>query len=139
MKKIEIAAAASKKCSDGEFIICARTDAKGVYGIQETIDRSKQYIDAGADMIFPEGLSNLEEFKIVAEALKKYGPKGGPYLLANMTEFGKTDFISLEDFKKMGYNCVIYPVTTLRVAMKAVDLFLKHLMENGTQEGFMEK
>ena len=90
-------------------------------------------------MIFPEGLGNYEEFKIVADALKGYGPKGGPYLLANMTEFGKTEFISLEDFKNLGYNCVIYPVTTLRVAMKAVDLFLKHLMEHGTQEGFLEK
>ena len=90
-------------------------------------------------MIFPEGLSNIEEFKIVADALKHYGPKGGPYLLANMTEFGKTDLIPLEEFKKLGYNCVIYPVTTLRVAMKAVDLFLKHLMTHGTQEGFLEK
>jgi len=139
VKKIEIAAEASRKCSNGEFIICARTDAKGVYGIEETISRSKKYIDAGADMIFPEGLSNIEEFKIVADALKHYGPKGGPYLLANMTEFGKTDLISLEEFKKLGYNCVIYPVTTLRVAMKAVDLFLKHLMTFGTQEGFLEK
>jgi methylisocitrate lyase len=78
-------------------------------------------------MIFPEGLSNLEEFKLVADELKNYGPKGGPYLLANMTEFGKTDYISLEDFKKIGYNCVIYPVTTLRVAMKAVDDLLKNL------------
>lgn len=112
---------------------------KGVYGIEETIKRSKRYIDAGADMIFPEGLTNIEEFKRVADELKHYGPKGGPYLLANMTEFGKTDFIELVDFKKIGYNCVIYPVTTLRVAMKAVDLFLKNLAENGSPELYLEK
>ena len=66
-----------------------------MYGIEETISRSKMYIDAGADMIFPEGLSNKEEFKIVADALKNYGPKGGALLMANMTEFGKTPIIPL--------------------------------------------
>eukprot|EP01016_Furgasonia_blochmanni_P036182 TRINITY_DN4096_c0_g1_i1.p1 TRINITY_DN4096_c0_g1~~TRINITY_DN4096_c0_g1_i1.p1 ORF type:complete len:236 (-),score=89.50 TRINITY_DN4096_c0_g1_i1:61-768(-) len=103
-RKIEIAAKASVECSDGEFIICARTDARGVYGIDETIKRSKAYIDAGADMIFPEGLQTAEEFALVAEELKGYGKKGGPFLLANMTEFGKTPHIPLDEFEKMGYN-----------------------------------
>lgn len=75
-------------------------------------------------MIFPEGLNTAEEFKIVGQALKGYGPKGGPFLLANMTEFGKTPYINVNDFKSWGYNIVIYPVTSLRVAMKAVnDMF----------------
>ena len=78
-------------------------------------------------MIFPEGLSTADEFIYVAKELKGYGPKGGPFLLANMTEFGKTPYIHIDDFKKWGYNCVIYPVTTFRIAMKAVDLFLKDL------------
>lgn len=56
-KKVELARRASKEASDGEFVICARTDAKGVYGLDECIKRSKMYIDAGADMIFPEGLA----------------------------------------------------------------------------------
>lgn len=60
--------------------------------------------------------------------MKGYGKKGGPFLLANMTEFGKTPYIHVDDFKKWGYNCVIYPVSTFRVAMKAVDLFLKDLL-----------
>lgn len=64
--------------------------------------------------------------------MKGYGPKGGPFLLANMTEYGKTPYIKLDKFKEMGYDCVIYPVSTLRVANKAVDLFLKDLMKNGT-------
>jgi len=133
-KKVEIAVKAAKECSDGEFIICARTDAAGVTGIDDAIKRAKLYIDAGADMIFPEGLKSKEDFALVAKELKGYGPKGGPFLLANMTEFGKTPYITLEEFEKMGYNCVIYPVSTLRIAMKAVDNFLKDLKQYGTQE-----
>jgi methylisocitrate lyase len=64
--------------------------------------------------------------------LKGYGPKGGPFLLANMTEFGKTPYIHIDDFAKWGYNLVIYPVSTLRIAMKAVDLFLKDLKTVGS-------
>lgn len=64
--KIKIARETSIKVSDGEFVICARTDAKGVLGLDECINRSKAYIDAGADMIFPEGLDTVEEFKVVA-------------------------------------------------------------------------
>jgi methylisocitrate lyase len=65
--KIKISRETSIKVSDGEFIICARTDAKGVYGLEECIKRSKAYIDAGADMIFPEGLDSAEEFQLVAK------------------------------------------------------------------------
>jgi len=61
-KKVSIAAKASKECSNGEFVVCARTDARGVTGIEDTIKRAKSYVDAGADMIFPEGLISKEEF-----------------------------------------------------------------------------
>ena len=125
MRKVEICAQASKECSDGQFIICARTDAKGVEGIQATIDRSKAYIDSGADMIFPEGLATLDEFNHVATELRKH--KSDVFLLANMTEFGKTEIINFDDFQKIGYSCVIYPVSTMRVAMQAVDKFLGDL------------
>ena len=103
------------------------------------IKRLKAYVDSGADMIFPEGLATLEEFQQVAKEMKGYGPKGGPYLLANMTEFGKTPYIKLADFKSAGYNCVIYPVSTLRVAQKAVEDFLNDFKANETQEGFVPK
>jgi methylisocitrate lyase len=119
--KIKIARETSIKVSNGEFVICARTDAKGVVGLDECINRSKAYIDAGADMIFPEGLHTAEEFKVVASTLRAH--KKDIFLLANMTEFGKTPYIDINTFKDYGYNCVIYPVSTLRVAMKAVDLF----------------
>jgi len=78
-------------------------------------------------MIFPEGLRTYEEFKLVAEALKDYGGPNKPYLLANMTEFGKTPHISVEEFKKIGYHCIIFPVSTLRIAMKSVESFLVDL------------
>merc|ERR1712226_49439 len=138
VNKVKIAAMASKECSDGQFIIGARTDARGVIGVEETVLRSKAYIDAGADLIFPEGLHSKDEFKYVSESLKGYGPKGGPFLLANMTEFGKSEFRSQEGFHKMGYHCVIYPVSTLRIANKAIDDFLKTLKTEGTQEKKVE-
>lgn len=139
VKKVEIAVQASKECSGGAFVICARTDARGVTGIEDTIARSKKYIDAGADMIFPEGLNSREEFAQVAEALKGYGPKGGAFLLANMTEFGKTPYISVEEFRSLGYHCVIFPVSTFRVANQAVNNFLKELKAQGTQKDWVEK
>ena len=118
VKKIEICADTRDKCSNGDFIICARTDARGVEGIEWTVKRSLAYIDAGADMIFPEGLENLHEFEFVAKELRKHKPE--VFLLANMTEFGKTPLINFKEFERIGYSCVIYPVSTLRVAMGAV-------------------
>lgn len=80
-------------------------------------------------MIFPEGLMSEKEFEIVAIELKKY--KKDILLLANMTEFGKTPHIPLQKFEQLGYNCVIYPVSTLRIAVKAVGEFLDELKEKG--------
>lgn len=72
-------------------------------------------------MIFPEGLHTAEEFQVVAKELRSHNKN--VFLLANMTEFGKTPYIDIDTFKQYGYNCVIYPVSTLRVAMKAIDDF----------------
>ena len=132
-EKIAAAARARDACSRGSFIVCARTDARAVEGVDGAIARSKAYIDAGADMIFPEGLTSEAEFGQVAEALKNHplpdagskrneepGRRGGPYLLANMTEFGKTPTLSVDRFAELGYDYVIFPVTTLRITMKAV-------------------
>ena len=132
-KKIQLAVKASQECSSGEFVICARTDAAGVLGLDETVARSKLFVDAGADMIFPEGLNSEEDFRRVAHELKGYGSRGGPFLLANMTEFGKTPYITLKRFHELGYHCVIYPVSTFRIANKAVENFLRDLKQNGSQ------
>lgn len=136
-KKVSIAKATSIKVSDGEFVVCARTDAKSVEGLEACIKRSIAYIDAGADMIFPEGLYTAEQFELVAKELRKHNPK--IFLLANMTEFGQTPYIDVKDFKKFGYNCVIYPVSTLRVAMKAIDEFFVDLKQKGSQKDFVER
>ena len=132
MNKIRVAVKASKEVSEGQFIVCARTDARGVHGIEETVKRAKLYIDAGADMIFPEGLTSLEEFRLVSSELRKHNKD--ILLLANMTEFGKTPYINVVDFKAVGYNCVIYPVSTLRIASRAIDDFLTELKDTGSQE-----
>mmetsp|Transcript_12762 Transcript_12762/g.21550 ORF Transcript_12762/g.21550 Transcript_12762/m.21550 type:complete len:138 (-) Transcript_12762:124-537(-) len=130
-RKIEIAASASMQCSGGDFIVCGRTDTRGVEGLEATIERSKAYIDAGADMIFPEGLKTIDEFRYVSQELRSY--REGVYLLANMTEFGKTELIDFEHFSEAGFSCVIYPVSTLRVSMKAVVDLLQDIKSEGSQ------
>jgi methylisocitrate lyase len=75
VKKIEICAHTRDACSKGDFIICARTDARGVEGIESTVKRSLAYIKAGADMIFPEGLENVDEFEYIAKELRKHNPE----------------------------------------------------------------
>lgn len=119
------------------FIICARTDARGVEGLDQAIERAKAYIDAGADMIFPEGLATEDEFKKVADALKEH--VAGAYLLANMTEFGKTPIIKLKRFEQLGYSCVIWPVTTLRAAMGEVTRILSDLRRDGDVSAFLSR
>ncbi|PAE84622.1 methylisocitrate lyase [Shouchella clausii] len=118
--------AALKKAAPS-LVIIARTDARGVEGLQSAIDRAKLYLDAGADGIFPEALQGEEEFRAFAEAVE------AP-LLANMTEFGKTPYYKAEEFEQMGFAMVIYPVTSLRVAAKAYERVFTDIMENGTQK-----
>lgn len=129
-RKVAIARAASDKHTDGSFIVCARTDAAGVTGIDDAIDRAKRYIDAGAHMIFPEGLHSEAEFAQAAKAIRAYSDK--TYLLANMTEFGKTPIIPLKRFEQLGYHCVIWPVSTLRSAMGEVQRLLANIKRDGT-------
>lgn len=132
--KIAWAAKASADCSGGEFIVCARSDAKGVEGFDAAVSRAKAYVEAGAAMIFPEGLATADEFGRFAQAMEPLKDRR-PYLLANMTEFGKTEMIPLARFGELGYDIVIYPVSTLRVAMGAVTRMLAELCETGTLEG----
>ncbi|EPR57604.1 carboxyvinyl-carboxyphosphonate phosphorylmutase [Toxoplasma gondii TgCatPRC2] len=141
-EKIKAAAAASQDCSNGDFIICARTDARSVDGLDAAVERAVRYTAAGADMLFPEGLETEEEFQAFAHALAVLpgkAPFGGPYLLANMTEFGKTPIMELSTFEGLGYHCVIYPVSPLRVAMKSVKGMLVDLRKNGSVGHSLEK
>lgn len=108
------------------LIIVARTDARAVEGIDAAVERSQSYIQAGADAIFPEALQTDEEFRLFAKKLDVP-------LLANMTEFGKTPFITAEEFQNMGFRMVIYPVTSLRVAAKAYERIFNLIKEQGSQ------
>jgi methylisocitrate lyase len=131
--KVEAAARARDGLGNG-FVVCARTDARSVEGLQAAIARSKLYVDAGADMIFPEGLLSLGEFRAVSKALKGYnGINGGegPFLLANMTEWGKTPLLSTAEFGAAGFHCTIFPMTLFRFAMRGVLEGLRELKAHG--------
>lgn len=134
VEKIEWAVKAARDSADPAFLICARTDARGVEGLDAAIARARAYAKAGAAMIFPEGLASEAEFEAFAVALGRRGTPNSPFLLANMTEFGKTPMIPLDRFRAMGYACVIYPVSLLRVAMGAVTRALDDLKRTGTLE-----
>ncbi|MDP6454125.1 MAG: methylisocitrate lyase [SAR202 cluster bacterium] len=115
-----------------EALIVARTDSKAIYGMDEAIRRGRMYRAAGADIIFPEALETPEEFRAYADAVD------GP-LLANMTEFGKTPYLSADEFCALGYKIVIFPVTAMRVAAKATEMAFQELHATGTQTGLLDK
>jgi methylisocitrate lyase len=127
VKKIRAAAQAKR---DPNFVLIARTDARASEGLDKAIDRAKAYIDAGADMIFPEAMQDEKEFEAMRKAIK------AP-LLANMTEFGKSRLLDAKELENLGYNLVIYPVTTLRLAMGAIDRGLDVIKAQGTQESLL--
>ena len=131
-EKVQWAAKAARAIGDGGFVICARTDARGVEGMEAAVKRASLYVESGADMLFPEGLTTAAEFADFAKAIRTNFPSRRVYLLANMTEFGKTPIINIKDFEAMGYHCVIYPVSMLRVAMGAVSKALAQLKSEGS-------
>ncbi len=128
---------AARKSRRGGFIICARTDARGAEGFEAAVVRAKAYVEAGADMIFPEGLVSEDEFARFASSLRASVPSC--LLLANMTEFGKTPIIPRKRFGELGYDCVIYPVSLLRIAMGAVTRALESLQREGSVQPFIDQ
>ena len=129
VKKIKESVNARK---DKNFLIIVRTDANTVEGIDKTLERIKSYEDAGADMIFPEAMKDEKEFEKVRKISKGY-------LLANMTEFGKSKLLNKSQLENLGYNLVIYPVTTQRLAMQNVELGLKSIFKDGHQNNIIDK
>jgi len=129
VKKIKAAVAARR---DPNFVLIARTDARAVEGLPQAIDRAKAYVNAGADVVFPEALQNEAEFQEFRDAMPVP-------MLVNMTEFGKSKLLSYKTLQEMGYNIVLYPVTTLRLAMKAVEEGLAEILAKGTQEHLLPK
>ena len=129
VEKIRAAAEAPR---DKNFLIMARTDARASEGLDGAIARAKAYIDAGADAIFPEALADESEFAKFRKAVKVP-------LLANMTEFGKSKLLTAKQLSDLGINIVIYPVTTLRLAMKAIEDGLAVIKSEGSQESLVKK
>jgi len=129
VNKIKTAVKAKK---DKNFLVIARTDANSVEGLKKTINRVKAYEDAGADIIFPEAMKDEKEFEQIRKNSKAN-------LLANMTEFGKSKLLSANELENLGYNIVIYPVTTQRLAMKSVEDGLRTIMNDGHQNNIIDK
>jgi methylisocitrate lyase len=117
--------------ADPDLILIARTDARGATSLEDAIERAKRYLDAGADWIFPEALTTKEEFERFAREID------AP-LVANMTEFGKSPLLSLAELADLGYSAVLYPVTLLRVAMKAMQCALDVIADEGTQRNILD-
>ncbi|MGA9779868.1 MAG: methylisocitrate lyase [Limisphaerales bacterium] len=129
---VEKIRAATGARSDKNFLLMARTDARAAEGLGGAIARAKAYIDAGADAIFPEALADENEFEKFRKAVKVP-------LLANMTEFGKSKLLTAKQLSNLGFNIVIYPVTTLRLAMKAIENGLAKIKSDGTQASLLKQ
>ncbi|GAA4284696.1 methylisocitrate lyase [Brevibacterium daeguense] len=123
--------AAAKGRRDDNFVICARTDSRAGEGLDAAIERAKAYVDAGADMIFPEAMRDLGEFEAFATSVDVP-------ILANMTEFGKSELFTTEQLAGAGVRLVIYPVTTLRIAMGAIKRGLETIRSTGTQADLVD-
>lgn len=117
---------------DQNFVLIARSDARAVEGLDKAIDRMKAYVDAGADMLFPEALKSEKEFEQVRAAIDIP-------MLANMTEFGKSRLLNKKELEDLGVNVVIYPVTTLRLAMGEAERGLDHILAHGDQNGILDQ
>jgi methylisocitrate lyase len=128
-KKIRAAMEARR---NPDFVIIARTDAVGVTGFEDAVERAQLYLEVGADVIFPEALRSEEEFREFARRVK------AP-LLANMTEFGVSPLIPAKKLEEWGYKFVIFPVTALRVAMYAVREVFRTILEEGTQAVWLDR
>lgn len=129
IKRLRAAVSARR---DPNFVICARIDAAVIEGLPAAIDRARAYAAAGADMIFTEALRNADEFE-------QFRAGVDIPLLANMTEFGKSELLTVRQLSDIGYNVVIYPVTTLRLAMFAVEGGLREIDSAGTQSRLIDR
>ncbi len=117
---------------DPAFVIVARTDARAVEGFAAAVARARLYVEAGADMIFPEALESPAEFA-------RFAAEVPTPLMANMTEFGRGPLIPFDDLAALGYRAAIYPLTAFRAAMKAAEDTLAHLKARGTQGDLLDR
>jgi methylisocitrate lyase len=128
-EKIKAAVAAKR---DPDFLIIARTDARAVENFDDAVQRAQKYVAAGAEAIFPEALQTKEEFRDFAREIRVP-------LLANMTEFGKSPLLRVEELAELGYRMIIFPQSAFRISMKATAEFLRDLKARGDQRAWLEK
>ncbi|MCC5672214.1 methylisocitrate lyase [Kocuria rhizophila] len=128
VKRIRAAVEARR---DPNFVVMARTDIRGVDGFDAAVERARALADAGADVIFPEAMAELSEFERMAEALDVP-------ILANMTEFGKSELFTRQQLQDAGVSMIIYPVSLERQAMGAIERLLTTIREDGTQQTQVE-
>ena len=128
-EKISVAVRARR---DKDFLIVARTDARAVEGFDSAMQRAKDYLEAGADAIFPEALQTAKEFRDFARKVR------AP-LMANMTEFGRSPLLSVRELAELGYRMVIFPQTAFRVSMHAAESCLRDLKRRGTQKAWLKR
>src|SRR6202045_4924587 len=117
---------------DKDFLIIARTDARGVEGFDRAVERAGEYLAAGADAIFPEALQSAEEFRDFAKEINLP-------LMANMTEFGKSPLLTFQQLADFGYRMIIYPQSAFWVSMRATEKFFKALKKSGTQNDWLDQ
>jgi methylisocitrate lyase len=127
--KIRAACAARR---DPEFVIIARTDARNVEGFDAAVDRARRYLDAGADMIFPEALESIDEFD-------RFASQVSAPLIANMTEFGRSPLLPFGELAAIGYRAVLYPLSPFRAAMRAAEDVLTSIRDEGTQSRLVDR
>ena len=117
---------------DDSFVVIARTDARASEGLVAAIERAQAYVEAGADMVFPEALQTPDEFGQFASAISVP-------LIANMTEFGKSELLTQKELGSLGYAGVLMPVTLFRLAMKKVEAAMSQIMVEGTQKSLLDE
>ena len=127
--RIEAAVGARR---DRDFMIVARTDARGAEDFKSSVKRAAAYVEAGADAIFPEALQSADEFRDFAREIN------AP-LMANMTEFGKSPLLSFRELADVGYRMIIFPQSAFRVSMKASEEFFRALKRSGTQNDWLDQ
>ncbi len=128
--------AAVKARRNPDFLIVARTDARTVDGFEAALQRARAYAEAGADLLFPEALLSAEEFGAFSLSIRQAGIRVP--LMANMTEFGRSPYLSVDEFQALGYQAVLFPVSTLRVAARAVEKLLSELKFFGSQRNWLD-
>lgn len=117
--------------TDDSFVIMARTDALAVEGMQSAIDRAMACVEAGADMIFPEAMNQLEQYAEFTQVIKVP-------VLANITEFGATPLYTTEELAGVGVKLVLYPLSAFRAMCKAAENVYTHLLQEGTQKNVID-